>query len=460
MTLAELEADLEVDSSTLSRYFSGRRLPEIGFLERLHATVERRTSEPVARQEQQRVKSLYYRACAAKEPVRHEVYLLTEKLAACERQLAEANDDVARMRHSLHTATKNVPAVRAELRRVEKDRDRLAALVVQQSGELKAAQTTLTSLDEVRTEADRLRARCAVLEQELQDAQSQNQRLSEEATASELAVKLAQLTQEADAERDRLQKIIRDQDSQLGHAARYVRQLEDELAAQPEIRSRLDTLISRVRGMLAELAPTAVGDEPAIGRLLAQARTQAGLSLDEVAERTGLAVPVLESMENGEPHSFRHLSDLASVVQAVGADPRRIARQWVTLQNYSPADKGRPLGIQAGTRAMLPDLDTIVPSERSIRKRAERQAGLRPHGDRPKRLHPLSDDEKNLNRLRQEWERLDILRMEQKRANAQRADAVKALEQLEATTRELVASKKASQEKLQAAARLLEASSS
>ncbi|MDQ1007289.1 transcriptional regulator with XRE-family HTH domain [Streptomyces sp. V4I23] len=58
MTYVELAEMLGGDPSTLSRYFNGQRLPEIGFSERLYRAVETKTHAPVQDQVKDSVRAL------------------------------------------------------------------------------------------------------------------------------------------------------------------------------------------------------------------------------------------------------------------------------------------------------------------------------------------------------------------------------------------------------------------
>ncbi|WP_369037821.1 pentapeptide repeat-containing protein [Streptomyces adonidis] len=83
--------------------------------------------------------------------------------------------------------------------------------------------------------------------------------------------------------------------------------------------------------------PGSVTEERSMGRLLRQARERSNLSLPELSTRTRLDLALLQAMEKGDPSSYRTLENLTSVVQAVGADTRQIARLWEALQDRRSA---------------------------------------------------------------------------------------------------------------------------
>jgi uncharacterized protein YjbI with pentapeptide repeats len=79
--------------------------------------------------------------------------------------------------------------------------------------------------------------------------------------------------------------------------------------------------------------PGSVTEERSMGLLLRQARERSGLSLPDLSTRTRLDLPLLQAMEEGDPSSYRTLELLTSVVRAVGADTRQIAKFWEALQD-------------------------------------------------------------------------------------------------------------------------------
>ncbi|MET9880826.1 ATP-binding protein [Actinacidiphila glaucinigra] len=94
MTLAELQSVLGVDPATLSRYLKGKRLPEIEFLGRMYTAVEDKTGAALLPAVRANVRALYFAACAAHDPNRHEVYVLRDALAAAQRRAQEAEDRI------------------------------------------------------------------------------------------------------------------------------------------------------------------------------------------------------------------------------------------------------------------------------------------------------------------------------------------------------------------------------
>jgi cytoskeletal protein RodZ len=73
-------------------------------------------------------------------------------------------------------------------------------------------------------------------------------------------------------------------------------------------------------------------DRPSVGRALAQARTAAGLSVDEVSTSTRVRVPLLQAIEQddfslcgGDVYARGHIRTIA---RAVGADPEPLIEQY------------------------------------------------------------------------------------------------------------------------------------
>jgi transcriptional regulator with XRE-family HTH domain len=171
MTLVQLEGALGVDSSTLSRYLHGKRLPEIEFLGRLYATVERKTGTQVRPDVESSVRALYYKACEVHEPARHEVYVLKDAVAAAERR-AELAEQVAwdlraqiqaeqRRREQIESGLRqlqaradaegtDLAAVRDELQRAIGERDRLTELVAEHAQQLAQSLIELQEVEHAR----------------------------------------------------------------------------------------------------------------------------------------------------------------------------------------------------------------------------------------------------------------------------------------------------------------------
>ncbi|MFJ5220167.1 helix-turn-helix domain-containing protein [Streptomyces sp. NPDC088354] len=102
MTLAELQAVLGVDPATLSRYLKGIRLPEIEFLGRLYKGIEDKTGAALLPEVRANVRALYFAACAAHDPDRHEVYVLRDALGEAQRRAEDAEDKVRKLEAQLH----------------------------------------------------------------------------------------------------------------------------------------------------------------------------------------------------------------------------------------------------------------------------------------------------------------------------------------------------------------------
>lgn len=158
MTYVELVEVLGGDPSTLSRYFNGQRLPEIGFLERLYKAVETKTRAPVQDTVKESVRTLYFAACRVREPRLHEVYVLREQLEQANRRAEDAQERVWELellleaerikRDNAEAALRQleaersdgaVDAVRQQLARTLAERERLDALVAQHTAELAQA---------------------------------------------------------------------------------------------------------------------------------------------------------------------------------------------------------------------------------------------------------------------------------------------------------------------------------
>ncbi|MEW1859258.1 DUF4115 domain-containing protein [Streptomyces sp. NBC_00669] len=77
---------------------------------------------------------------------------------------------------------------------------------------------------------------------------------------------------------------------------------------------------------------TPSADRPSVGRALAQARTEAGLTVDEVSTTTRVRVPILQSIEQddfsrcgGDVYARGHIRAIA---RAVGVDPEPLIEQY------------------------------------------------------------------------------------------------------------------------------------
>lgn len=173
MTLVELERHLGVPPATLSRYLNGERLPEITFLASLDAAVANKTGAPLRPEVLLSVREQYYAACAVREPLRHQVYVLRDALKAAEDRVAEAEQTVWELRAELKTEQKlraeaeaslralrehahhsgEMGAIRRELEAAAAERDRLGVLVQRHSAELTHALQTQQHIEQDRSQA-------------------------------------------------------------------------------------------------------------------------------------------------------------------------------------------------------------------------------------------------------------------------------------------------------------------
>ncbi len=90
----------------------------------------------------------------------------------------------------------------------------------------------------------------------------------------------------------------------------------------------------RATGTIASTPTTEVGVEALQGfiRSLRQERESAGLSLDEVASRSGIDKAQLSRLENGKVHDPRP-STLSRYARAIG---KRLALSLIDIESHSP----------------------------------------------------------------------------------------------------------------------------
>ncbi|MFD6294347.1 ATP-binding protein [Streptomyces sp. NPDC060235] len=159
VTLGELERLAGIDASTLSRYLSGRRLPEISFISKLDDAVFARTRSRMGAEVRTSVKELYLAACRTYEPQRYEVYMLVDAVAEAKERAERAEEAVWQLRAELQAEQQrrqeleislrqlearvgtfsDLEAVQQEMARVIAERDRLEVLWKQHAGELVTA---------------------------------------------------------------------------------------------------------------------------------------------------------------------------------------------------------------------------------------------------------------------------------------------------------------------------------
>ncbi|BBB00550.1 hypothetical protein RVR_7674 [Actinacidiphila reveromycinica] len=89
---------------------------------------------------------------------------------------------------------------------------------------------------------------------------------------------------------------------------------------------------ARSKGALVSIGNPPPADRPSVGRALAQARTEAGLTVDEVSTTTRVRVPILQAIEQddfsrcgGDVYARGHIRAIA---RAVGLDPDPLVEQY------------------------------------------------------------------------------------------------------------------------------------
>lgn len=93
---------------------------------------------------------------------------------------------------------------------------------------------------------------------------------------------------------------------------------------------------ARSKGVLVSLGNSPSADRPSVGRALARARVEAGLSVDELSSTTRVRVPILMAIEQddfstcgGDVYARGHVRTLA---RAVGLDPEPLVEQYAAEQ--------------------------------------------------------------------------------------------------------------------------------
>jgi cytoskeletal protein RodZ len=95
-------------------------------------------------------------------------------------------------------------------------------------------------------------------------------------------------------------------------------------------------------------------DRPSVGRALAQARVDAGLSVDEVSAATRVRVPILQAIEQddfsrcgGDVYARGHIRSLA---RAVGLDPEPLVEQYAAAHGTVVTPAPIPPLYEAGRK--------------------------------------------------------------------------------------------------------------
>jgi cytoskeletal protein RodZ len=104
--------------------------------------------------------------------------------------------------------------------------------------------------------------------------------------------------------------------------------------------------------------PGASADSPSIGRVLAEARRAAGLTVDEVSARTRVRVPIVHAIEEddfsrcgGDFYARGHLRALA---QAVGADGEDLVVRYDAVHGHEPVQVVPSAALEAKRIKMGP----------------------------------------------------------------------------------------------------------
>jgi cytoskeletal protein RodZ len=97
-------------------------------------------------------------------------------------------------------------------------------------------------------------------------------------------------------------------------------------------RLNFQQVAARSKGALVSIGNPPSADRPSVGRALAQARTEAGLTVDEVSTSTRVRVPILQSIEQddfsrcgGDVYARGHIRAIA---HAVGIEPEPLIEQY------------------------------------------------------------------------------------------------------------------------------------
>jgi cytoskeletal protein RodZ len=101
-------------------------------------------------------------------------------------------------------------------------------------------------------------------------------------------------------------------------------------------RLNFQQVAARSKGALVSIGNSPSDDRSSVGRALAKARIEAGLSVDEVSTRTRVRVPILQGIEQddfsrcgGDVYARGHIR---SIARAVGLDPEPLIAQYAAEQ--------------------------------------------------------------------------------------------------------------------------------
>jgi cytoskeleton protein RodZ len=106
-------------------------------------------------------------------------------------------------------------------------------------------------------------------------------------------------------------------------------------------RLNFQQVAARSKGALVSIGNSPSDDRPSVGRALAQARIESGLSVDEVSTVTRVRVPIVQAIEQddfsrcgGDVYARGHIRSLA---RAVGLDPEPLVEQYAAEHGTATA---------------------------------------------------------------------------------------------------------------------------
>ena len=93
-TFVELQAQLHLDPSTLSRYFGGKVIPDLGFLDALFDALHAKVGYPAAAEMRRATRVLYDAALQVRDPQRLEVFRLRAEVEAANQRADQAEGEL------------------------------------------------------------------------------------------------------------------------------------------------------------------------------------------------------------------------------------------------------------------------------------------------------------------------------------------------------------------------------
>ena len=119
-------------------------------------------------------------------------------------------------------------------------------------------------------------------------------------------------------------------------------------------RLNFQQVAARSKGALVSIGNSPSDDRPSVGRALAQARVESGLSVDEVSTVTRVRVPIVQAIEQddfsrcgGDVYARGHIRSLA---RAVGLDPESLVEQYAAEHGTATPTVAVPPVYQAERR--------------------------------------------------------------------------------------------------------------